>query len=404
MTWNGNLVVDMDSHVYEEADVSYRDYMDPEFREPYERLCTAIARQRAAGQPYSLFMSRHAIMEPADELRPLGMQDTFGLVPERRPLNVEGAETARREPIRREVNFDAVPRLEDMDRAQIDLSVIFPTHASSYCALRDVGFESALYRAYHRFISSFCAQGKGRLHWVYLPNLRDIRASVEELRHWAERDERLVGVYLTPVCPDGRLLDNPDLHPLYQCAQDLDLPLFVHPGVLRSPLTPGAAELDNAGFIIRSVYQPWAGMTALSALIGGGVFDRFPTLRIAEMEMYAGWLPFLIERLDDSYRSRPHLVPFLERFPREVVDSGRYFHAVDTGEQYVEFCIEELGEDIWLFSTDYPHTGSPWPNGVPEVMERPGLTDSARRKLLAENALRLCPRLSVPSDVVVSLK
>jgi predicted TIM-barrel fold metal-dependent hydrolase len=393
MSWNGHLVIDMDSHVYEEADRSYQGYVDPAYRETYERLCTAIARQREAGLPGMLFMNRNAIIEPSDELRPLGMYDTFGLVPERRPI--ERAEIARtpRERPRREVNWDAQARLEDMDRALIDVSVIFPTYASSYCALRDVGFESALHRAYHRFISDFCAQGAGRLKWVVLPNLRDMAAGVEEVTRWAERDPNLVGIYLTPVCPNGRLLDNPDLHPLYQRAQDLDLPLFVHPGVLRAPLIPGALELDNAGFMIRAVYNPWSGMTALAALIGGGVFDHFPKLRIASMEMYAGWMPFLLDQLDDGYAARPHLTPLLKRYPREILAEGRYFHAVETGERYVEHAVQELGEDMWLFSTDYPHSGSPWPDGVSHIVDRPGLSETATRKMLATNALRLCPRL-----------
>jgi hypothetical protein len=35
-----------------------------------------------------------------------------------------------------------------MDQASVDINVLFPTHVSSYCALRDLGFENALYRAY----------------------------------------------------------------------------------------------------------------------------------------------------------------------------------------------------------------------------------------------------------------
>src|SRR5713226_7034321 len=112
MSWNGNVVVDMDSHVYEEADKSYQGYVDPSFQEPYGRLCEAIARQRAAGLPYSLFMNRNAILESSDEGRPLGVQDTFGLIPERRQS--EGAEerVPARDRVRREVNWEPRPRLE----------------------------------------------------------------------------------------------------------------------------------------------------------------------------------------------------------------------------------------------------------------------------------------------------
>ena len=58
-------------------------------------------------------------------------------------------------PIRQEVNRDVKARLEDMDQASVDINVLFPTHVSSDCALRNLGFENALYRAYHRRVADF---------------------------------------------------------------------------------------------------------------------------------------------------------------------------------------------------------------------------------------------------------
>ena len=64
------------------------------------------------------------------------------------------------------------------DQAGIDISVIFPSHATSYCVLRDVAFESALHRAHHRYMSNYCAEAGGRLRWVAIATMRDIRTSV----------------------------------------------------------------------------------------------------------------------------------------------------------------------------------------------------------------------------------
>ncbi len=390
MSYHGFTVVDADSHFREYLDVdrTYRDNIDPDYRESFEKLSAAVARRRAAGQSTDLFMGPEAIIEPSDEWRPLGVYDTFGA--ERRT----DSRITRETPIPREVNWDPSIRLRDMDQAGIDISVIFPSHAASYCVLRDVGFESALHRAHHRYVSNYCAGAKGRLRWVLIATMRDIRATVEELRGWAEKDANVVGVLVPPLCPGGRLLDHPDLHPLFQRAQDLDMPILVHGGVLRSPHGPGATELDHAGFIIRAVYQPWGGMTALGALIGGGVFDVFTKLRVGIFETSAGWMPWLIERLDESYQARPQLVPRLKRMPSEVLAEGRLFHAVDPGERSIEHCVKELGEDIWLFSTDYPHTGVAWPDGARRAADRPGLAESAKKKLLGANAQRLFSRLA----------
>ena len=76
-----------------------------------------------------------------------------------------------------------------------------------------------------------------------------------------------------------------------------------------------------------------------------------------------------------------------------IVQLGLYFHAIDTWERSLEFCVEELGEDLWLFASDWPHGDTAWPESVEQVVKRPRLTERAKQKILAGNALRLCPLL-----------
>jgi predicted TIM-barrel fold metal-dependent hydrolase len=134
-------------------------------------------------------------------------------------------------------------------------------------------------------------------------------------------------------------------------------------------------------------------MAALGALIGGGIFEKFSRLRAAIIETGGGWVPLALDRLDTHYILSPGHVPNLKRMPREVLAEGRYFHGIDSWERSVEFCVESLGEDMWLFASDWPHGDTAWPETVEQLVERPKLTESARRKMLGENAMRLCPRL-----------
>jgi hypothetical protein len=398
MSWNGQIVIDMDSHIVERADRFYHDYIDPTYRSAYQQLCEAVARQAKADNTYSLFGSRTSVIEPIETGRPLGVRDTFGLT------GRSGMERGRHAfppgrvdalpPIRPEVNWNVGARIEDMDRAAVDISVLYPTHVSSYCALRDVGLEHALYRAYHRWVADFCAQAPTRLKWTVVANMRDVTAGAAEIRYWAERDANLVGVYISPQGPERTLLDNPNFHPLYEVAQELELPLLAHGGTARPPYGPGTFDLDGAWFLLHSFANPWAGMAALGALIGGGIFEIFPRLRVGIIETGGGWLPLALDRLDTHYIMSPGHVPNLKRLPREVLEEGRYFHAIDSWERSLEFCVQDLGEDIWLFATDWPHGDSAWPESVEQVTKRPGLSERAKRKLLGENAKRLCPRLA----------
>ena len=72
MSWNGNPVIDLDSHIVERADRFYGDYLDPAYRDAYQQLCDAVAQQAEAGNGYSLFGSRTSIIEPIETGRPLG--------------------------------------------------------------------------------------------------------------------------------------------------------------------------------------------------------------------------------------------------------------------------------------------------------------------------------------------
>jgi predicted TIM-barrel fold metal-dependent hydrolase len=144
---------------------------------------------------------------------------------------------------------------------------------------------------------------------------------------------------------------------------------------------------------LHGLSNPWAGMAAMGALIGGGIFDLFPRIRAAIIETAGGWVPAALDRFDTHYLMSPGHVPNLKRLPRDVIAEGRYFHGIDSWERSIEFCVEELGEDMWLFASDWPHGDTAWPEAVQQTVERPRLGETARKKILGENAMRLCPRL-----------
>ena len=121
--------------------------------------------------------------------------------------------------------------------------------------------------------------------------------------------------------------------------------------------------------------------------------DRFDQLRVALLETSAGWLPSVIDRFDAHYVMSPKHTPPLHSMPREVITNGRYFHGIDTWERSLEFVTEFLGEDVLLFATDWPHGDTAWPSAVDQVVEWPRLTENAKRKILGENAQRLCLRI-----------
>jgi predicted TIM-barrel fold metal-dependent hydrolase len=394
MSYNGHTVIDADSHIYQfwDMDRSYKPYIDPGYREKYERFnAAALARTRFPGD--SPFPD---LVWPEPSQHVMGVYDTFdapdtGARERSRGGTATGA--AHRQVLSggREVdpacNWDPAVRLADMDKAGIDVSVIFPSSSDSFCAINDVGFEAALSGAYNRFMADYCSESQGRLLWVAGSVMRDIPESVAQLRYWAEHDDTFAGTFVSRVCPDGTMLDNPNLHPIFAASQELDLPIWIHGGAMRPPFTPWV-EAPNG------LYHSVGGMFALTALIAGGVFDLFPRLRVGLFESFGGWMPYLVEKLDDGYRPGSAAAPFLKRKPSEIVASGQLFCSIEADEGQLEHIVDDLGEHIWLFSTDYPHPGTSWPNGLPQIAERTGLTESAKANMLGENAKRFLPRLA----------
>ena len=217
MGYNGHVVIDMDSHIrqYWDLDRTYKEYMAPEYRETYLRFSAAAhaLMQRAGDRGFSEFLW------PALPTRPLGVYEAYEVQGNgsRSEQAVPGdrASTHAGVKIDPACNWDPAIRLRDMETASVDISVIFPSSADSFCALRDVGFESALHQAFHRFMNNYCADAGGRLWWIGAATMRDIPKTIAQLKYWTKHDSHFAGLQIPRACPDGRMLDNPDLHPLY---------------------------------------------------------------------------------------------------------------------------------------------------------------------------------------------
>ena len=96
--------------------------------------------------------------------------------------------------------------------------------------------------------------------------------------------------------------------------------------------------------------------TFLSVLVMDGMFERFPKLRGASVELGAGWVPAMIKRLDWVVRSWSRVDQYLaalERTPSEVLREQMAFTPYvfeDVGS-----LIDASSADLYLFSSDYPH-------------------------------------------------
>jgi len=123
------------------------------------------------------------------------------------------------------------------------------------------------------------------------------------------------------------------------------------------------------------------------SLIVEGVFDRFPTLRVALVESGFGWLPPFLWRLDKEWKGLRREIPWTKRLPSEYVRAHVRvtLQPIDGPPDPARLLrlIDQLGTDeLLMFSTDYPH----WHFDQPEDAIPAGLPPDLRAKILSENA------------------
>jgi uncharacterized protein len=286
------------------------------------------------------------------------------------------------------VSFDPHARVSDMDIEGIDVNMILPSGGvPAFAGLEDVALEQAMYQAYHRFLRDYCAPYPERLTSVILVSARDASASVAEIRRCASQPWP-VGIF--PICPPELSLDDPDWEPLWAAAQEHDLTVVIHSFTMTVPYPPGMWDTWDNVFLQRSAGHVWNAQRNMAALIGAGVLDRYPELRLAPLECGHGWLAFWAARLDELAEMCRHALPPLRRRPSEVIRSPQYFQSIQLheGEQSLRHALEALGEDTFMFATDFPHSESWFPKSVDAILGWTSLSETARRKLLWDNALR----------------
>lgn len=306
------------------------------------------------------------------------------------PEGFSGPTKMEREPSTR-VDFDPAVRIQEMDLEGVDVNLMLPSGwYGTWTGTDDVALEAGMYRAYHRWMNDYCGAYPERLGGVLLISARDIPGSVEEIRRWS-KSRWAWGVQ--PYAPSGMSLDHPALEAIWATAQEYDLVVTLHTSTAMPPYAPGGQDNWENVFLQRSAAHPWCGMRNMAALIGSGVMDRYPRLRIGTLEAGHGWLPFWLARIDEHAETCAISIPKLKHKPSEYAMSGRYFQSIEMheGAKITNSVAELIGDDVLMFGSDYPHLESRFPKSVDIVMGW-DMPEVRKRKLFWDNPAKFYAR------------
>lgn len=271
---------------------------------------------------------------------------------------------------------DPMARLRDMDKIGVDVQVIYPTLFLVYLT-DDPGLEVALCRAYNRFIANACAQAPDRLKWVAILPLRDIEASLLEMK-WA-KEHGAVGIFFRGM--EGNLtLDNPYFSPVYALAEKLDLTVCIHTGSGSRHLMQLFDVERNHTFVHNRVLP----VVAFRDLVANRIPEQFPKLRFGFIEAAASWVPYIFHVLRRSVRS-----DLKNRNPQDLFRDYRFWIACEADEE-LPHLLKYIGEDRIVIGSDYGHNDpSKEPEFVKHMRAREDVAPQIIEKILCQNPRRL---------------
>ena len=278
--------------------------------------------------------------------------------------------------------------IKDSEIDGVEASILYPSEGLVLFDIPDGRLLDVLFSIYNDWSSEFCSAYPSHLKGIAMINLDDVKVGVEELRRVNQMG--MVGAMIS-VFPDrSKGYQNPIYDPFWAAAQDLDMPLSLHVATNRAiPDAPfGFLDQSPAEFACLDYYV----RVSLGNMVFGGVFERFPDLKVLSVEHELAWAPSFIERMDLVYSQRPRGQQ-LPRFKNDMMPSDFFRKNIFLSFQEDMFGMmfrDVIGVDNLMWGSDYPHPESTFPKSqqiVDAVFE--GVPDDQRRKILRDNAARI---------------
>ncbi|HEU5301142.1 MAG TPA: amidohydrolase family protein [Acidimicrobiia bacterium] len=257
--------------------------------------------------------------------------------------------------------YDVHARVEAMDEDGVRAELLFPTFprfgGTRFLDAEDKDLALAIVRAWNNWmLDEWCAAYPERFIPQTLVPLWDVPAAVAEIERCAEKGSRAV-LFTENPHPLG-LPSFPTGHwqPVFEACNATGLPLSMHIGTSSGLMTPSPESTPSVGIALCGVNS----MSALGDLIYSGAFNGLPDLRVALSEGGAGWVPYVLERLDYTWeRSRYEGLRNTER-PSEIF--AQHLWVCIISDQYAIRNRDLIGVDKLMWEADFPHNDGNWPN------------------------------------------
>lgn len=279
-------------------------------------------------------------------------------------------------------------RLRDMDADGVDVEVIY-SEVSAFRYIRNMTEGAAeATRAFNDVLTEFASADPRRLIVNYQIPIADIPTAIAEVQRVASIGAKAIQI---PVFPTE--LGQPDYYddryaPLWSAIEEVGLPLACHIGVNTN--LDDLTRRDPTAY--KGVMVPMAALSTAEAFgmwILGGVFERHPKLQVVFVEPGLGWIPWYLDVIDDMVLRQGYSFEFISELPSTYFRRNMAVTFIDEPKA-IGLLRHEVGIDNILWSTDFPHPVTSWPDSQ-DVIDRAfaDLPADERSKIICGNAARI---------------
>ena len=256
-------------------------------------------------------------------------------------------------------SYDAAARVKRLDGEGLSKAILYPTLGLLWEAeIDDPEIATAYCRSYNRWIVDMCKDARGRLYPIAHISLADVNLAVAELERAVKAG--CIGAMVAPYTWTRKAHGHPYYDPFWAKAQELDVPVGLHPAFEPTQFSQHQrfdelrqTEPIDFNFyfdvlVVQSMQQ------AFVSMFNYGVFEKFPRLKLVVLESQAGWIGYLLDRMDAVWDGPLKATTELKHKPSFYFDRQCWISA-DPDERALAHIIEHVGADKFFWASDFPH-------------------------------------------------
>jgi predicted TIM-barrel fold metal-dependent hydrolase len=282
--------------------------------------------------------------------------------------------------------WDPFERMKDMVTDGVAAEVLYPSLGLGLFCLEDAALQEALFRTYNDWLIDYCHKVPDRLFGIALISMFDVDHAIAEMKRCKEQG--IVGTMIWQVPHPKLPFTSEHYERFWAASEDLGLPVHLHIltgfGDSMHRQTSHGIKRYRIG-----VQQTREIEDALFEIIFTGVLERYPQLKVVSVENEIGWMPFWLGQCDKAFKRHRHSENLtIDKPPSEYF--RRQVYATFFNDPVGAKLFSWWGCDNFMWSNDYPHQNSTWPNSRDVIARDMGHIDAAdREKLLSSNVTEL---------------